>query len=496
MQSDFFTLFCLITPLYFLHLVSAQLTGSITSPGNPFIVTVNITNPTTSTISILKWNNIFDNETQLPVSFEVKDGSGDDIQIGSTYAMRSGMTNSDLYVLEPQQTFTKILDLRGFLQSLPSGPSGLHPKVIQISLPPIFQGIAHEGAYSVPPEAAADGSGQRLILGDFSAAGLEEITLEATPLRLAFQFPIFQQVFNDIGPADGTQLATTQCTGSNATGDSDALVEAGIYAHSIQLAASNANSSLYQSYFPDGSQETVKAIAGAIVNSTRRGGPHVDLYCADMLRLCGPNSNILGYTFTPSWIGSDYIVLCPSALSLGKAPAPCSTPAGTQVRTSTSQVLLHLMLTMNNVVGKVISNSVYGPIACRKLLQASKAGGPAIDPLKNVDSFVQLAVAQWSYGLGGAPYTGAACLPTNGNSSQNDKRAEPSESLEKPIQAMSSDTALSRRQANVGDFHDGVIKRAEQCKGDQQTLVQYAAENARAMARAARDSTDDELWKQ
>lgn len=181
MQSDLVTLFCLIAPLHFLHSVSAQLTGSITSPGNPFIVTVNITNPTTGTISLLKWNNIFDNETQLPVSFEVKDGSGDDIQIGSTYAMRSGMTNKDLYVLQPQQTFTKILDLRAFLQSLPSGPSGLHPKVIQISMPPIFQGIAHQGAYSVPPEAAADQYGQP---GNFSAAGLGGMSISESLLLL------------------------------------------------------------------------------------------------------------------------------------------------------------------------------------------------------------------------------------------------------------------------------------------------------------------------
>ena len=321
-------------------------------------------------------------------------------------------------------------------------------------------------------------------------------------MRLAFQFPIFQQTFDGIGPADGTRLDTTQCTGSNATGDSDALVEVERYAHSIQLAATSddANSSsLYQSYFQDGSRETVQAIAGAIANSTRGAGPHVDLYCADLLKLCGPNSNILGYTFTPSWIGSDYIVLCPSALSLGRAPAPCSTPAGTQVRgASTSQVLLHLMLTMNNVVGKVISNSVYGALACRKLLEASKAGGrPAIDPLQNVDSFVQLAVAQWQYGLGGPPYDGAACLPSNVNSSpRNDKRVEHFESINKPALAMTGDMTLSRRQGNVNDYHDGIIERAEQCKGDQQTLIQYAAENARAMARAARDSTDDELWKQ
>ena len=155
------------------------------------------------------------------------------------------------------------------------------------------------------------------------------------------------------------------------------------------------------------------------------------------------------------------------------------------------------MLTMNNVVGKVISNSVYGPLACRKLLEASKAGRPAIDPLQNVDSFVQLAVAQWSYGLGGSPYTGAACLPSNGDSSRNVKRKESLEATKKPTQAMTGgDTTFSRRQEYINDYHDGIIQRAEQCKGDQQTLIQYAAENARAMARAARDSTDDDLWKQ
>ena len=155
------------------------------------------------------------------------------------------------------------------------------------------------------------------------------------------------------------------------------------------------------------------------------------------------------------------------------------------------------MLTMNNVVGKVISNSIYGPLACRKLLEASKAGRLAIDTLQNVDSFVQLAVAQWSYGLGGSPYTGAACLPSNGDSSRNVKRKGSLETRNEPAQAMTAgDTTLSRRQGNINDYYDGVIQRAEQCKGDQQTLVQYAAENARAMARTARDSTDDELWKQ
>lgn len=496
MRSLSFFIFRCICTLWFLNLVAAQLTGSITSPGNPFIITVKITNPTTDTLSLLKWNNIFDNETQLPVSFNIKDDVGNDLQIASTYAMRSGMTSSDLYVFTPQQTFVQIFDLRTYLQDLPNGRDGLQTRVIQISLPTVFPGVAQHEVYSVPSEAATHLSEQPSTLGNFSAAGLEKITVDAAPLRLAFQFPIFQQLSgNEIGPADGIQPDKAQCTFPNMTGVPDALADTELYAHSVQLAASDPNSMLYQSYFPDSLRNTVQSIATSVVNSTRGHGPHVDLYCSDILNLCGSNSNILGYTFTPSWIGSAYIVLCPSALNLGRAPAPCSTPAGTQTSASTSHVLFHLMLTVNNVVGRVISNSVYGSLASQKLLEASKAGQPTTDPLGNVDSYAQLAVAQWEYGLGGPPYTGEACLPPDNKLHQNDKRivSVQADGLDEPT---TRDRRLSIRQDATEQYYLDMAERAEECKGTQEIVIQNAAENARALARAARDNKDDELWKQ
>ena len=495
MRSLSFRVFDCICALWLLNLVSAQLTGSITSPGNPFIVTIKITNPTSNTLSILRWNNIFDNETQLPVSFNVRDDVGNDLQIASTYAMRSGTTNSDLYVFAPHQIFTQTFDLRTYLQNLPNGRGGLHPGLLRISLPTVFPGVAQEEAYSVPSEAAAHLSGQPSTLGNFSAADLGKITLDAAPLRLALQFPIFQQLFGDeAGPADGIQPDKAQCSQPNVTGVPDALADTELYAHSVQLAASDPKSILFKSYFPDSAGDTVQNISTSVANSMRGNGPHVDLYCSDILNLCGSNSNILGYTFTPSWIGNAYVVLCSSALSLGRAPAPCSTPAGTQVSASTSHVLFHLMLTINNVVGRVISNSAYGSLASQRLLEASKAGQPTTDPVGNADSYAQLAIAQWEYGLGGPPYTGEACLPPDNKLPQNNKRTASVQALDEVDEPTYNNKRLSIRQGD--QYYLDIAERAEECKGSQQILVQNAAENARALARAAHDNKDDELWKQ
>ena len=75
---------------------SAQLTGQLTRPGNLFIITVDITNPTTDTISILKWNNVFDNSTNIPFPFTVTDDQGFKTAFATTYVMRSGMYNAFL----------------------------------------------------------------------------------------------------------------------------------------------------------------------------------------------------------------------------------------------------------------------------------------------------------------------------------------------------------------------------------------------------------------
>lgn len=303
--------------------VIGQLTGIITSPGNPFIITATVINPTANTISILSWNNIFDNATQLPVSFSVNDDQGNPVKLASTYAMRAGMTNDDLYDILPGQDFSRVFDMRQFLQSVPSGPTTLYPKTISISLPPVFKGISHSGPYQIPAAAAADPTGTPPI-GDFTAAGLQDIILSSTPLKLSYNFPIFPDL--DPGysnPGDGIQIQTADCQSQNFTDLSNAIFDAGVYAKSVYLAATNATSALFADFFNAGSDEQAVAnISMLAMNATNGNSPHVDVYCTDGLNLCSSDSNILGYSSTPSWLGNAYITLCPSARNLGRAPIP------------------------------------------------------------------------------------------------------------------------------------------------------------------------------
>lgn len=224
------TLLWLFRPSY------TQLIGSMKNLGNPYIVTLQVSNPTEDTISVLQWNNIFDNATQLPVAVTVKDDQGAEVQIASTYAMRAGLSNSDLYSLEPGHNFTKVLDVRQFLQSLPSGPTGSQPSVISLSLPSSFKGV--NGTVLIPPEAAASLNSQPPTLGDFALSGLKDITLIADVLQLSLRFPMYQNLDPSFMAAeDGVQLHS-DCIAQNATDMSNALFDAGVYARAVNLAAS------------------------------------------------------------------------------------------------------------------------------------------------------------------------------------------------------------------------------------------------------------------
>ena len=461
-----------------------QLTGIITNSFKPYIITVQISNPTEDKISVLQWNNIFDNSTQLPVAFSIKDDQDAELQIASTYVMRAGVSNNDLYTLEPGQNFTKFMDVRQFLQNTPSGPNGSYPTMISLSLPSSFKGIS--GAVSIAPEAAANLASQSLRLGDFASSGLTDLTLTANILRLSLQFPIYQNLDPSFTAAtDGIQL-NSDCKAQNATTMSDALFYASIYARAVRLAARGSSSGLYTHFFPSQSRQNVSSIAGAATRSIHGAGPHVDLYCSDIESLCG-DANILGYTFTPSYLGNAYIVLCPSAIALGRAPEPCSAlQPGVQISASSSHVLLHLLFTLNNVVKSVISHSIYGPLACSQLVNSTS------DPTKNADSFAQLAIAQWAYGLGGAPYHGPSCVPASGVLPDNQKRAANAinPATLRPI-AEAADMALSRRAVS---FNSRVIGR---CTGAEMDILQIAGANARSLATYALNeinSHSNDLW--
>lgn len=452
---------------------SAQLTGKLTSPGNPYIVTVSITNPSENTVSILAWNNLFDYTTQLPVLFAVKDDHGNDVQLASTNAMRAGISNSDLYPLKAGQNFTRVIDMRQIMQNVPSGPSeplgaGLQPKIYTVYLPVSFKGIT--GPVSVPLGAAADLTGNPPTLGNFAAANLQDVTLQANPLRLSSIFPIIGNVDSTFtSSADGIHM-DSDCVAQNLTDDSNALFDAGVYADSLAMAANDSSSPLFPLFFSGTSREVVESIAKAAADSIRGMGPHVDLYCTDLQSMCG-DPNILGYSFTPSFLGNAYIVLCPSARALGRAPQPCYNPeTGSERSASASHVLFHLLMTLNNVVTAVMATSVYGTLACEEVSNST-----LIDPTKNPDSFAQLAIAHWGYGLGGPPYNGASCLPAGGVLPDLQKR----EVSAKPREARSLPKPLARAAKRAPP------ETLQDCSAAEFDMIRISVANAQALARLA-----------
>lgn len=144
--------------------------------------------------------------------------------------MRAGISDSDLFPLTPGQTFTRVIDMRQIIQNTPSGPSrpfggGLQSKVYTIYLPASFKGII--GTASVPLRAAANLTCNPPMLGTFAAANIQDITLQASALRLSSVF----QVIGDedstfISPADGVHV-NGDCAAQNLTDDCNALFDAG-----------------------------------------------------------------------------------------------------------------------------------------------------------------------------------------------------------------------------------------------------------------------------
>ena len=380
------------------------------------------------------------------------------------------------------------------LQSVPSGPTTLQPKVISISLPPVFKGISHSGSYQIPAAAAADPTGTPPI-GIFSAAGLQDLTLSSTLLKLSYQFPIFPDVDRGYSnPGDGIQIQSADCQSQNFSELSNAIFDAGVYAKSVHLAATDPTSAFFADFFNAGSdKQAVANISMLVMNATRGTSPHVDVYCTDGLNLCSPDSNILGYSSTPSWLGNAYITLCPSARYLGRAPAPCTSIGAESLSATTSHVMFHLVLTLNNVVGTMIDNSVYGSTSSQQLRNSS-----VWDPTKNADSYAQLAIIQWNFGLGGAPYSGPSCVPADGNPPSIPKRSRslPVHPI-RPRHAVHLTGAPSsshvRRQ--YGGL-DQIAASAQQCTASEKRLLQYAIQNAQAAAALARDNPYTALWTQ
>ncbi|KAL8994838.1 MAG: hypothetical protein Q9169_005314, partial [Polycauliona sp. 2 TL-2023] len=487
--------FGFLCPILLLSGVSAQLIANVKSPGNVYIYTIEITNPTETPVSVLAWNNMFDNSTRLPVLFDVRDDEDNIVPLASTYVMRAGMSSNDFYTLAPHESFSRTIDIRQIMQHLPSGPSspqgaGLTQKVFTITPLAAYKGVI--GDASTVVAALADLASSPKKLGDLGTSNLQDITVTTKSIRGANTFPLFAGPDSTyLGTPDGTHAAT-DCTAQDLADVSNAIFDAGVYANSLAIAANDSTNTLLPEFISPSVHNLpgISAIAAAAVGSINGQGPHVDVHCTDYDNLCG-DPNVLGYSFTPSFLGNAYIVLCPTARALGRAPAPCQT--GSVGGASTSHVLLHLLMTLNNVVPTVATSSINGLLACQNL-----ATSTLIDPTRNPDSLAQVAIAEWGYGFGGPPYSGATCLPAEGVPSRMKKRASSSfkhqtesnsdkqDKLATRRREHSSPQNLSRRQRRQRYLElEEDLARTTDCSRRESAMLRLAVENARAMARWA-----------
>ncbi|KAL8673494.1 MAG: hypothetical protein Q9168_002100 [Polycauliona sp. 1 TL-2023] len=399
-------LLCVVQLLF--HFVASQLLGSITRLDNQYRLVVSISNPTNDTISILGWNNIFDSATPSPIPLVIRDDQGVPLRMATTYAMRAGMNDSDFYHLDPKAPFQRYIDLRSLLQVVPPGRSGK----ITVALPGGFTGMSHTGEWTPPAAAAANFTTNPPQLGDFSAAQLQDISLTSRRLTLELKFPVPSNdgIVDSIARNPLVQIQVDDsCRDRKGTDMVDALNDTANYASAISLAASDQYSSLFGNFFLSPSRGTVAAVASLAQKVISDQGPQVGLNCTDLRRICDRYPNILGYTTTPANLGPAEMVICPATRKLPRPAQPCSTPAGIRIGATAAYVVMHLILTINSIFTDTITGSVYGSGSCQTL-KSSRIFATS----KNPDSYAQLAIAQYGYGLGGPPYNGTPCPPSLG----------------------------------------------------------------------------------
>ena len=451
---------------------NAQLEGRLTSPGNSYVVTIQITNPTQDIISVLAWNNAFDYTTQLPILFNIRDDHGNAVPLASTYVLRAGIRTSDLYSLAAGQTYSRTVDLRQVMQNLPSGPStpsgaSLTKKIFTVALPTSYRGVT--GDPSALFKAAAVANSSYPTLEDLAAHNLRVLTVASSHIKLSAIFPMLGDLSPSFASSDDGMRVDGECTVDKNI--SDIIFNTELYAKSLVTAASNMSSSLFPIFFPTSARHKVYSIATAALKSMDGQGPHVDLYCTDIQNHCG-DPRILGYSFTPSFLGNAYIVLCSSVRAFGSAPTPSLT--GSLGSATVSHVLLHLLFTLNNVVPAVMTQSVNGPIACQALLNSTLE-----DPASNPDSLAQLAIAQLEYGLGETSYNGPSWVPVGTVTPVVPRSLKPSGYGRHSKPNMSRSHCA--RSLGSQDF-EAQIGLTEDCAASESSMLHIAIANAQALA--------------
>lgn len=122
------------------------------------------------------------------------------------------------------------------------------------------------------------------------------------------------------------------------------------------------------------------------------------------------------------------------------------------------------------------------------------------DPRRNADTYVQLAIAYWAYGLGGTPYNGAPCYSDNAAPPKVPKRTRSLKPHHKELDHSVSESSQRHFRHVARQNLDGapgqMAAGTQQCTRTEQQFLQYAVQNARSLAASARDNPYDVLWTQ
>ena len=523
-KASSLTILSLLVPLVFAPIPygPANLHASVSSPAT-YIATLEITNEWPDTLSILAWNNAFDTTTPLPVVFpSITDDQWNPVILASTYTMHAGLSANDFHTLAPGQTFSRTIDLRQIMQDVATGPSSPpdQPKQFTVHLPTIFMGI--RGPLNISAKSVADPFAVPPRLGDIDSTPLERLNCYGFPGRFSFVFPVIGNTDPGFAsPANGLQV-DDDCSAQNLTEVSNAINESSIYAMSLNQAALNWNGTenfLLPYFFVNASvyRDDVSSVANASRDAIQGKRPHADIFCTDIQNLCG-DPNVLGYSFTPSFLGDAYVVLCPSARALGRAPRPCEYVGQIIQRSaSTSHILYDLVLTLGNVMGRMIQGSYVGTYDTQSL------GG---DGIGTPDSYTQLAISYLEYGFTNlaksaqiaywgtlftdVAYDGKPCLAVNASlprvqkreflsvpakrsqrASEWTKRKRPATSRRGnrvPLRKIGQAVKREQRKTSSIEERQGARPSTiglQSCKGAQLELLQIAVANARAMAQYA-----------
>ncbi|KAL8957202.1 MAG: hypothetical protein Q9193_005465, partial [Seirophora villosa] len=316
---------------------------------------------------------------------------------------------SDFCRLAPGANFSRGYDLRARVQG---GPDVLRGNTT-VGLPAGFKGMASADRWMVPIAAIASRlRGIAPTFGDYEAAELQDITLRSRRLHLHLGSAVIgdnrTRTKDDVD--DGIHIDPRDCLRSDEKNNlRTALEGASTYANALVLAADDPSNHFFANYFHPSGRETVRKVAFALQMAFEEQGPRVTAYCTDDANLCNTNPHILGHSATESRLGDTQVMLCPEALKLPKAPLPCSAHPRGEIGATASRVMLHLLLTLNTVVGGTLTGNVYGSGACQLLKNSH-----ILPTLRNPDSYTQLAIAQYAYGFGGPPYAGPRCPPKLG----------------------------------------------------------------------------------